>query len=227
MLEHEPSASASGETQEPQGESIPPCPAAERSEEELAAAALAGDQTSLEQLLLRYYDRLLNYIRQQMPARSTGRAGPEDILQHTYLKAFRSVGGFEPRSGYSFFSWLKRIADNERVDHFRKSNREQPNGPAGPANGDSVYGGIAGQLAGDDPTATVLARRRELIRVLHVTLAGMKPTHRRVIELYHLEGRPLEDVAAELQLTDGQVRGLLHRARGSLRDAIRRLSHFV
>ena len=96
-----------------------------------------------------------------------------------------------------------------------------------PGDRESSYVDMAAQVAGDDPTATVLARRRELIGVLHVTLAGMKPQHRRVIEMFHLEGRSLEDVAAELGMTTGQVRGLLHRARSSLRTAISRLSNFV
>ncbi|MEM8864142.1 MAG: sigma-70 family RNA polymerase sigma factor [Planctomycetota bacterium] len=200
----------------------------QRSEEELIALSLGGDETSLEQLLLRYYDRLLNYIRQQLPTNLTGRVGAEDILQHTYLKAFRAIGGFEPRSGYSFFSWLKRIADNERIDQFRKAKRESIATPKAKASSsESSYGDMVGQLAGDDPTATVLARRRELIGVLHVTLAGMKPQHRQVIELYHLEGMSLEQVAERLDMTTGQVRGLLHRARASLKDAINRLSKFV
>ncbi|MEM9186768.1 MAG: sigma-70 family RNA polymerase sigma factor [Planctomycetota bacterium] len=193
----------------------------------LIAKSLAGDETALEQLLLRYYDRLLSYIRQQLPTNLAGKVGPEDILQHTYLKAFRAIGGFEPRSGYSFFSWLKRIADNERTDQYRKAKREAVVSTRPKGEQSSGYADMVGQLAGDDPTATVLARRRELIGVLHVTLAGMKPQHRQVIELYHLEGRSVEQVAETLDLTTGQVRGLLHRARASLKDAINRLSHFV
>lgn len=213
---------------EPPEVGSPRCADPVLSEQELIDGALAGDDTALEQLLLRYYDRLLNYIRQQLPTNLTGRLGPEDILQHTYLKAFRAIESFEPRSGYSFFSWLKRIADNERIDQFRKAKREAVLAPADQAaQRESAYADMVGQVAGDDPTATVLARRRELIGVLHVTLAGMKPHHRRVIELYHLEGQSLDQVAEQLEMSSGQVRGLLHRARSSLRDAINRLSNFV
>lgn len=193
-------------------------------EHELIDRAMRGDESALEQILVRYYEKLSNYIRQQLPSGLTGRVGPEDILQHTYLKAFRAVGTFEPRGGYSFFSWLKRIADNERIDQLRKANRELS---AAPRSDRDSYVDIVGQLAGDDPTATVLARRRELIGVLHVTLAGMKPQYRQVIELYHLEGKSLEEVAEQLQMSAGQVRGLLHRARASLKDAINRLSRFL
>ncbi len=198
------------------------------SEENLIRLALDGDATALEQLLLRYYDRLLNYIRLRMPSNLARRVGPEDILQHTYLKAFRAIGSFEPRSGYSFFAWLKRIADNERNDQLRKLGREPLAAPTPPEGGaESSYFDAVGKLADDDPTATVLARRRELVAILQVTIAGLKPEYRQAIQLRYLQGVSFEEVAQQMGISDGQLRGLLHRARRAVKDEIRRLSHIV
>jgi len=198
------------------------------SDDQLVQLAVDGDDTALEKLLLRYYDRLLNYIRLQMPTSLARRVGPEDILQHTYLKAFRAITKFEPRGGYSFFSWLKRIADNERIDQLRKAGRE----PAGsvtptPKDSDGSYFDMAGQIAGEDPTATLVARRKELVAVLQLTIARLKPEYRDAIELRYLKGLPFEEVARQMNMTDGQLRGLLHRARRQVKDEIRRLSHYV
>lgn len=197
-------------------------------EEQLIGQALAGDPTALEQLLLRYYDRLYNYVRLQMNPSLARRVGPEDILQHTYLKAFKAIGSFEPRSGYSFFAWLKRIADNERKDQIRKVVREPVASPTPtPEAEGSSYFDMAGRIADSDPTATVMARRKELIGVLQVTIAGLKPEYRQAIELRYIKGLEFDDVAERMGISDGQLRGLLHRARRCVKDDIRRLSNFV
>lgn len=209
---------------EDSGQSAPGQPA---TEEQLIDQALGGDSTALEQLLLRYYDRLYNYVRLQMNPSLARRVGPEDILQHTYLKAFKAIDSFEPRSGYSFFAWLKRIADNERKDQIRKVVREPVAAPTPTHDEGSSYFDMAGRIADSDPTATVMARRKELISVLQVTITGLKPEYRQAIELRYIKGLEFDEVARRMKISDGQLRGLLHRARRRVKDDIRRLSNYV
>ncbi|MEM6330304.1 MAG: sigma-70 family RNA polymerase sigma factor [Planctomycetota bacterium] len=185
------------------------------SEENLIRLSLGGDQTALEQLLLRYYDRLQTYIGR--------RVSPEDILQHAYLKALRSIATFEPRGGYAFFGWLKRIADNELTDQIRKARRE-PRPTTQQSADDSCFDPTS-QLAGKDETATVLARRRELKSTLRRTLSRLKPEYQTAIELRYLKELALDEVAEQMGISEGQLRGLPHRGRKAVKDEIRRLSH--
>ncbi len=48
---------------------------------------------------------------------------PDDLLQETFLKAYRSVDGFEGKSG--FYTWLYSIARNLAIDEFRKLKHEK------------------------------------------------------------------------------------------------------
>jgi len=59
-------------------------------------------------------------------------------------------------------------------------------------------------------------RQEELLRMAE-SLASLPESQRRAIELHHLEGRPLAEIAAELGSTKAAVAGLLHRGLKTLR----------
>jgi hypothetical protein len=69
------------------GTAVPPA------DEELAARAAAGSRSAFEELVTRYGVRLLHFLR--------SRAGPsedvEDLVQETFLKAYRNIGRYDPR----------------------------------------------------------------------------------------------------------------------------------
>jgi RNA polymerase sigma-70 factor (ECF subfamily) len=51
----------------------------------------------------------------------------DDILQETFLKAYRSLDSFEGKSGY--YTWLYSIARNLSIDEFRKRTHEKDRSP--------------------------------------------------------------------------------------------------
>ena len=59
-------------------------------------------------------------------------------------------------------------------------------------------------------------RQEELLRMAE-TLAMLPEGQRRAIELHHLQGWPLAEIAAELETTKAAVAGLLHRGLKNLR----------
>ena len=87
------------------------------SDEELVARSMGGDVESFNQLVLRWerpiYALAYRVIGREEDAR--------DVAQETFLRAFRSIGGFKGQAKFS--SWLYRIALNLCRDWIRKQKR--------------------------------------------------------------------------------------------------------
>jgi RNA polymerase sigma-70 factor (ECF subfamily) len=82
---------------------------------------LRGDKKSYEQLVLRHEKFLMKVIARM--TRDLDAA--EDIVQETFIKAYRRLSSFEGRS--SFRSWLYQIAVNTARNRFRRSHQESIN----------------------------------------------------------------------------------------------------
>src|SRR5262245_9149101 len=91
--------------------------AAEKSDAELVAMALAHDVTGFHAIMRRYNRRLFRIARGIL----RDDALAEDALQDAYLKAFRHLGDFEGVSAFS--TWLTRIVMNEALGRLRKARR--------------------------------------------------------------------------------------------------------
>jgi RNA polymerase sigma-70 factor (ECF subfamily) len=197
----------------------------------LIELALAGDATALQQLLLAYYQRLLDHITRQIPAGMAGKISGEDVLQQTYLQAFRSIESFDPRSAHSFYAWLKKIAEHVLIDAARREGREvaasEPIRKPSTEADDSSYAGLLSQIMDDDASPTTQMMAREALRALHVALASMQEDCREAIRLRYLEGRSRKEVADMMGRTESVVHHLCKKGRQYLRDELQRLSRFV
>ncbi|MEQ9575055.1 MAG: sigma-70 family RNA polymerase sigma factor, partial [Rhodospirillales bacterium] len=77
--------------------------------------ARAGDHAAFE-AIMRAHNRLLyRFVRNLVP----GDADAEDVIQETYIKAFRAIGRFDGRARLS--TWLVKIALHEVYNRGRKT----------------------------------------------------------------------------------------------------------
>jgi RNA polymerase sigma-70 factor (ECF subfamily) len=158
----------------------------------------------------------------------------EDLVQETYLRAWRSYEGFEGRS--SLRSWLYRIATNAcltALEH--RARRPLPTGLGAPGTEpegdlsaippeitwlqpfpDSLLAGSA--MAAPDP-ASVVAARAGLRLALVAALQYLPPRQRAVLILRDVLGWHAAEVAALLELSASAVNSLLKRARTRLAEA--------
>lgn len=202
----------------------------QRKELDYVARAVQGDEQALEQLLVSRHDQLLRYIERQVPPKLQAKVAAEDLLQLTYLQAFKSIGKFEPKGPGAFFSWLTTIAKRKLIDATRQRGREQLAGQSpgpSPTQSQSGYKSLMGMIACSEDGPGGQAMADELRGAFHVALANLPSNYREVVQLRYLEDLGVEEVAERLGITPGAARGLCHRARQSLRDEIMRLSRFI
>jgi RNA polymerase sigma-70 factor (ECF subfamily) len=153
----------------------------------------------------------------------------EDLVQETYLRAWRSYGGFEGRS--SLRTWLYQIATNRSLTALAKqSRRVLPSAVSDPATDpDTSLEGAETDMewlqpAPDamvlpesaDPAAVVAARER-LRLALIASLQYLPPKQRAVLVLRDVLAFPATEVAVMLGTTTASVKSALQRARARLR----------
>jgi RNA polymerase sigma-70 factor (ECF subfamily) len=164
--------------------------------------------------------------------RMLGSAGEaEDLVQETYLRAWRSFDGFEGRA--SVRTWLYRIATNVCLTAIeRRGRRPLPSGLGGPAE-DPEASVVAGPevpwlqpfpgtlLAGEGGDPAAVAVSRAGIRLAFVAaLQYLSAKQRAVLILRDVLEWPAAEVADLLGTTTTAVNSGLRRARAQLAQAL-------
>jgi RNA polymerase sigma-70 factor, ECF subfamily len=157
----------------------------------------------------------------------------EDLVQETYLRAWRSYAGFEGRS--SVRTWLYQIATNcclsALADHRRRvlpsglcAAQPDPGTPPEP-DGTGVRwlqpvpdGRVLAQGTDDGDPATIVAEREGVRLALIAGLQHLPAQQRAVLVLREVLAFPARDVAAMLGTTTASVKSALQRARATLRE---------
>jgi RNA polymerase sigma-70 factor (ECF subfamily) len=138
-----------------------------------------------------------------------------DLLQETYLKAFRFFDSFQ--RGTNCKAWLFQISKNSFINRYRKQSREP----------DKVrYDEIEEYYETLRPT-DVDANNLEdqlfntlLDDEVTAALQSLPETFRSVLILSDIENMTYEEIAEILQCPIGTVRSRLHRARNILRETL-------
>ena len=171
----------------------------ESERENLLRRLIEGDRLALEQMLFSFHDRLLLHIRKKLPASLKTVVDADDILQQTYVAAFRNFGNFEPRSARAFYRWLATIAENQVLDAIKGQKRKKRGGDfkrleSRPSENYSSMANLLDVLSGGGRSPSMLAARAEGVRALQVAMAGLADDYREVIRLTCIEGKcPLQD----------------------------------
>ena len=166
-------------------------------DEELAKQAASGSRPAFEELVSRYGLRLFHFLR----SRSGSDEDVEDLVQETFLKAYRNIGRYDPMRRFS--TWLYTIAFRLSISRLRSQGaRPLPLDPEGPEH--ESPGPREALIRNEE------ARKAGNIWVLARTL---QPNEYEVLWLRYAEEMPMKDIATAMKRSQVGVRVLLHRSR--------------
>lgn len=89
------------------------------SDNELIARYQAGEESALKTIILRYERRLFSYIMVSVKNKELA----EDIFQDTFIKVINTIRSGNYQEEGKFFQWIMRIANNLKIDYYRKLQR--------------------------------------------------------------------------------------------------------
>jgi RNA polymerase sigma factor (sigma-70 family) len=171
---------------------------ATQSDARLVELARQGHERAFEALVQRYRRPLLGYCRRVL----LPEARAEDALQQALLQAWLALQrGDEVRDARA---WLYRIARNTALNALRGSGYD--------------YAQLSEALSGANAPQEDLDRRIAVREAL-AGLAALPPQQREALLRTAVEGVSHADAAAQMGVSEGALRGLVHRARTTLRTA--------
>lgn len=177
-------------------------------DETLAAKAARGNREAFDELVNRYQSRMFQLVR----ILTSGDAEAEDLVQDTFVRAYRAVGQF--RGDSTFRTWLHRIAVNVVRSHAaRRNSRGRPRSVEADAADDDA---AVGRLASHEDLEDAVVRRRTIDQAL----ARLPPEMRLLITLRDVQGLEYREIAVITGLPIGTVESRIFRGRRRLRPML-------
>jgi RNA polymerase sigma-70 factor, ECF subfamily len=184
---------------------------------DLARRLRAGDDSAFEEFFAEYFPRVYRFAR----VRLTGDAdAAEEVAQATLIRALAKIGTY--RGEAALFVWLCSFCRHEISVWFERSGKAiHVSLSDDSAETRAILDAIA-TLSGDDPEHEY--ERRELSRVVHVTLDHLPRRYKEALVGKYLEGASVEEIGCRLDLGYKAAESLLTRARQAFREGFAAMS---
>ena len=178
----------------------------------LARLIVAGDESASEEFFAEYFPRLYRFARIRLGGDDQA---AEEVVQSTLIRAVRKLHTF--RGEAALFTWLCTLCRREIGEWLERQGRNPEvllieDRPAARLALDA-----AASLASADPENE--ASRRELSRLVQVTLDHLPGRYGQVLEWKYIQGLSVDEIAARLGVGYKAAESQLTRARGAFRDA--------
>lgn len=184
----------------------------------VVARAREGREAAYRELIGRYERPVFSLIYRLVGNRERA----EDLAQDTFIKVLNALDRYDPK--YKFSSWIFKIAHNTALDDLRRKIPDTLSLDGSPHAGDAEEA-RASQITAvsSDETPEQFTASREIGAAIEEAVAMLRPEYRTAIVLWHVEGRPYDEIAEVMDLPLGTVKTYIHRARKELRELLAHL----
>jgi RNA polymerase sigma-70 factor (ECF subfamily) len=202
---------------------MPPSPSASHSIADLLPQARQGDPQALAQL----FGGCRNYVsvmaQAHLESRLRAKADASDLVQQTFLDAYRAFAQFRGASEAEWLAWLRQILTHNAADfvrHYQGTEKRRAGKEVrlAPADSSASVPGLEPTAPDETPSQILLRKEREL--QLADALAQLPPDYAEVIRLRNLLRLPFEEVAQRMDRSCPAVQMLWTRAIRKLREVM-------
>jgi RNA polymerase sigma-70 factor (ECF subfamily) len=177
------------------------------SDRELVDRAREGDEAAFGQIVRRHQQRIhrlaIHLLRD--------RAEAEDVMQETFIRAYRAIARFDGRS--EPYTWLYRIAVNLSLNALRSRKAHKTTTTGDDPRLDAI---VAERRSSDDPPED--ASRRQVYTALAAGIDRLSETLRTTLILVCIDGRSHEEASVILGAPEGTIAWRIHEARRKLKE---------
>jgi RNA polymerase sigma-70 factor (ECF subfamily) len=174
--------------------------------------AARGDRSACDALFARHAEKLRLYVEFRLGRALARRVEVEDVVQETFLRAWRDLATTTLSGDGAFFGWLSTIARHVIADVARAARAQKRQGEAVTLERSSWSRAGALDPAESSAGPATRAARDELRTNLRTAFLALSPAHRRVIALRQFEQRSARESAPRLGCSELAVHALFRRA---------------
>ncbi|MEZ5181808.1 MAG: sigma-70 family RNA polymerase sigma factor [Acidimicrobiales bacterium] len=146
-------------------------------------------------------------------------ADAEDLVQETYLRAYRGFGGFQ--EGTNLKAWLYRILTNTYINSYRAKQRRPDETDLGEVEDLYLYrrlGGLEAARSGRSAEDELMDAFSEA--EVKAAIEDLPENFRMAVLLADVEGFSYKEIAEILDIPIGTVMSRLHRGRKALQKGL-------
>jgi RNA polymerase sigma-70 factor (ECF subfamily) len=187
----------------------------ERGDLEIIGEVLDGDTNRFEVLIDRHREHVFRIVGRRVP-----REDSEEVAHEVFVRAWSSLPSYRGESPFSY--WLSKIAVRTCHDYWRERYRskEAPMSSLGEDRAEWLEGTMADESGASFESSESRMMARD---VMMRALSRLSPKDRAVIELVHLEERPVKEAAEMLGWSVANVKVRAHRSRRKLRKILEKM----
>lgn len=185
------------------------------SDSSAVARVVDGDGNAFQSLVERH-SKYVFHVAYRLTGSSQD---AEDVVQETFLKAYRQLSRFEARA--NFRTWLHRIAVNCSIDYIRARRARE----IGQDLSDLEDAAAADLTLGGHVSPDRLAMSVQIDERVREAMSGLTKMERAAFMLRHVEGRPIREVASALGLRTEAAKNSIFRAVRKMRAALEPFVH--
>lgn len=196
-----------------------PSPDPDQALVDIAKAGGREGERAFELLFIKYRKKLERMISRMV--RDEG--AMQDIVQESFLKAWRAMAGFRGES--QFYTWLYRIAINTAKKHLVTTRKNPVISESSLSSGsDDEENPLTEALmngGGEADTPDAAYAAKEIANAVNEALEALPEELRRALVLREMEGLSYEDISEAMDCPIGTVRSRIFRAREAISTRIK------